>query len=141
MIDKQHDPDHVTMPFGKYRGLPVATVPRPYLVWCLQTIDLWPNLREAMLVSLERTGLSRARVIASVERKRAAKHGDVKQDDDGQPPSSEAVQPDDATQDATPPSAEPTSRPAAQHYDVGPAVGDWHVQLPLLITPARARVR
>jgi hypothetical protein len=42
------------MPFGKHKGLPIETIPRDYLVWCLQKADVcnpdsdryWPEFRE-----------------------------------------------------------------------------------------------
>jgi hypothetical protein len=37
--------------WGRYRGVPLAEVPRPYLVWLLEHVDLeeptdWPTRRE-----------------------------------------------------------------------------------------------
>lgn len=37
-----------TMPFGKYRGQPLETVPIDYIQWLLRQDNLEPNLREAL---------------------------------------------------------------------------------------------
>jgi Putative quorum-sensing-regulated virulence factor len=44
------------MPWGKHKGVPIAQVPRDYLVWCLQNTDAcnpaheryWPEFRAAL---------------------------------------------------------------------------------------------
>lgn len=44
-----HNETEVSLPFGKYRGIPLDQVPKNYLVWCLDTInDLRPALRKAI---------------------------------------------------------------------------------------------
>ena len=43
----------MTMPFGKYQGIPIQDVPTGYLDW-LTTIDLRPWLRKAVQAELER---------------------------------------------------------------------------------------
>ncbi len=41
------------MPFGKYRGRPIAELPRPYLQWVLDNVaDLYPDTREAIVGAL-----------------------------------------------------------------------------------------
>lgn len=36
------------MPFGKHKGRTLDEVPDAYLWWCLDNLDLWPLLREAI---------------------------------------------------------------------------------------------
>jgi uncharacterized protein (DUF3820 family) len=40
------------MPFGKYRGQPIAEIPTAYLKWLL-TIDIWSDLRYSVTEELE----------------------------------------------------------------------------------------
>ena len=57
---KQHYPEvtvyqsaptygYVTMPFGKYKGLPLSDIPESYLVWVLKSCsNITPTLRSAI---------------------------------------------------------------------------------------------
>jgi Putative quorum-sensing-regulated virulence factor len=42
------------MPFGAWQGLPVRSLPRPYLAWCLRSLRLSPPLRKAISDVLSR---------------------------------------------------------------------------------------
>src|ERR1051326_5185136 len=40
------------MPFGKYRGRSLASIPGSYLFWCLEEADLRPDLHGAIQAEL-----------------------------------------------------------------------------------------
>ena len=47
-----------TMPFGRFKGLPVTELPTEYLVWLLRAVDLREPLRSALRVEATARGLT-----------------------------------------------------------------------------------
>jgi len=68
------------MPFGKYRGQPIASLPRPYLQWVLDNVhDLYPDTREAIQGALrgpqrEREGVGQGAPAKAPARRQRARH-------------------------------------------------------------------